>query len=897
MAELCDFEQRAALEHWFAAAESDAGLAFELTELIFDFFNSYGRADRWILGPGFWVLTAWAMLAAALSPEHGAETWADHNGIMLEVAGEANIAVRHIELRAAEPDLRPAGPFTVRHFVGFRDGVWVQIFVCGHLSLSESLLGASFLGLTIAFGLEVVLADRDVVLDASSLLGLLAIIPALERADEVTGDAAETFEATFAVTFFAATVWTSVALDDAGEAADWVAVNWVVDGAVADANFLHVADSSLKGLDVFAWIAVHFDVGDVAGVTEGVVWRLNVDLLEGGNWVVNRNVEGVGVEVAISDTLDCAEFLAVHLGKAAGETFSWGREERVVEVHSLGFFIAEVAHVTDDIETDFLSFGGFAMVLANHSNERFGEADEADRKRTVLDDVAEFVVWFELLATNPVALAHEEWEVLNSLVALEFEALVKLIGAEAEFLVEFVVEAVPIWFFALAEADTVLDTNADEVQSGEGTVAAAEDLTISFLEAGTEDASAAAHGCELSVWIALLVVLEVVRRVEEAEVREETLSGYFHAALKEIVVWIFWVVVDAFLDLENGDWKDWRLMMAKTVHGCFEKHLRNEAARFGSIRTEVNRGEWNLSASTAVHSIEVVDEAFHCLEGLMLGVFLGLLEDAFWNLLSELLVVAVSDVVGYLEVDLLASEIFVLGNIALEALAVGLVDAWCEGVVEVRNGLTAVLLVLVGLEDNGGEGSGSTNGIWRAEEAVTGVKTMLKHLKDVGLAASQSTGCHEVEIVNMNVAMIMSIGEFWLEQAELSVFLGTFCAELEHLAHGGVAVDVCVTTLHIGIFSSVGLRNGAVNLHKFRLGIADAAALSAIFDVGLGGALEGGFHENFLDDILDLFDRWNTSLDFLLCSAGDLLGDVFGTIVAELAGSGASLGDSLGDFI
>ena len=272
------------------------------------------------------------------------------------------------------------------------------------------------------------------------------------------------------------------------------------------------------------------------------------------------------------------------------------------------------------------------MMLANHRNESLSKANKTNGKSAVFNDITELVVWFEFITADPVALTHEEWEVFNLLIALEFEALVELVGAEAELFVELMIEAVPIWFFALAEADTMLDTDADEVQSGEGTVTAAKDLTIGFLEAGTKDTSAAAHGCELGVRIALLVVLEVVWRVEEAEVWEEALGGNFHTALKEIVVWILWVEVDALLHLKDGDWEDWRFMMAETVHGCFEKHLRYEATFWSRIGTEVNRSEWNLGTGTAVHSVEVVDEAFHSLEGLMLGVFLGSLDDTFWDL-------------------------------------------------------------------------------------------------------------------------------------------------------------------------------------------------------------------------------------------------------------------------
>ena len=209
------------------------------------------------------------------------------------------------------------------------------------------------------------------------------------------------------------------------------------------------------------------------------------------------------------------------------------------------------------------------MMLADHRNESFGETDKADGKRTVLNYIAKLIVWLKLLTTNPVALPHKEWEVLNFLVSLELKALKKLFGTKIEFFVELFVEAVPIWLFALTEANTVLDTDANKVKRREGKVTATSDVAIGFLKAGTEDASAAAHGCDLGIRITWLVVLKIKWRIDKGEVREEALGGNFHGALKEVVVWIFWVEVDAFLDLEDGDWEDWRLMMAETVHGCF----------------------------------------------------------------------------------------------------------------------------------------------------------------------------------------------------------------------------------------------------------------------------------------------------------------------------------------
>ena len=67
------------------------------------------------------------------------------------------------------------------------------------------------------------------------------------------------------------------------------------------------------------------------------------------------------------------------------------------------------------------------------------------------------VIWFEFFATKPVAFAHEEWEVADVLVSLEFVTFEKLVFTEIHETVEFFVESGPVGFFALLESDTVLD--------------------------------------------------------------------------------------------------------------------------------------------------------------------------------------------------------------------------------------------------------------------------------------------------------------------------------------------------------------------------------------------------------------------------------------------------------
>ena len=102
---------------------------------------------------------------------------------------------------------------------------------------------------------------------ASSFLGFLAIIPAFEGTYEVAGNAAKTLEAKLAICFVATTTWADIAFDASGEPTNWVAIDWVVYGAITDASFFHMTNNCLEGLDIVGRITIHFDVGNMTSVT------------------------------------------------------------------------------------------------------------------------------------------------------------------------------------------------------------------------------------------------------------------------------------------------------------------------------------------------------------------------------------------------------------------------------------------------------------------------------------------------------------------------------------------------------------------------------------------------------------------------------------------------------
>ena len=67
-----------------------------------------------------------------------------------------------------------------------------------------------------------------------------------------------------------------------------------------------------------------------------------------------------------------------------------------------------------------------------------------------------------------------------------------------------------------------------------------------------------------------------------------------------------------------------------------------------------------------------------------------------------------------------------------------------------------MLLVLVGLKEDGRESAVAADGIWRTKVTVAGIKTaVFEHDEWVGLAAGQSTSSVEIQIVNVDVAVVV----------------------------------------------------------------------------------------------------------------------------------------------
>ena len=145
--------------------------------------------------------------------------------------------------------------------------------------------------------------------------------------------------------------------------------------------------------------------------------------------------------------------------------------------------------------------------------------------------------------------------------------------------------------------------------------------------------------------------------------------------------------------------------------------------------------------------------------------------------------------------------------------------------------------------------------------------------------------------------MIMRPAKFWLKDTNLGIFLGTLSTKLEHFTHGGVAIYVSVATFDIGIFLGIKLRNGVVGLHELGFSLADAGALGAILNIGLGSVLESGFHEDFFYNVLNLFNCWNAALNLFLGDANHLVGNICGAIMTKFASGSTGFCDCFCNFV
>ena len=104
-------------------------------------------------------------------------------------------------------------------------------------------------------------------------------------------------------------------VDDSSITADRIPVHWMVDGTVSNAVLLHAADDTFKRIQIFSQISIQFHVGDMSCIGQRMIWSFDLDLIEGRQIVVNRNMERIRIVFSVSDTFYCSVFFSVNTYK------------------------------------------------------------------------------------------------------------------------------------------------------------------------------------------------------------------------------------------------------------------------------------------------------------------------------------------------------------------------------------------------------------------------------------------------------------------------------------------------------------------------------------------------------------------------------------------------------
>ena len=191
-----------------------------------------------------------------------------------------------------------------------------------------------------------------------------------------------------------------------------------------------------------------------------------------------------------------------------------------------------------------------------------------------------------------------------------------------------------------------------------------------------------------------------------------------------------------------------------------------------------------------------------------------------------------------------------LAEVGTVDTAEGLGYALGQAVVEVGNALTAMLVVLVGLNGDTGQRTVAGDIVGLTQETVACGEAALEEGDDIDLAAGGGQ-CIEVKVMNMNVTLAVCAALLGRQDVLFVKVLGAFAAVLEHGTHGSVAVNIGVVTLEIAV---LGIREGdlVVDTHQIALHLACLVALGTVDDILLGYGGITVVHQNQLNDILNV---------------------------------------------
>ena len=162
-----------------------------------------------------------------------------------------------------------------------------------------------------------------------------------------------------------------------------------------------------------------------------------------------------------------------------------------------------------------------------------------------------------------------------------------------------------------------------------------------------------------------------------------------------------------------------------------------------------------------------------------------------------------------------------------------------------------MLVVLVGLDGNAGQGRIGGDVIGLPQGAMTGGKAPMEELNQVDLGTSGGAHGGKVHVVDMDIPAAVGVGVLRLHDEHLVKLLGALAAIFQHGTHGGIPVDVGIFPLDVAVLGG-GEGDVLIDLHQPGVHLPGPVALRAVEDVGLGRLNVPVVHEHPLHDILDM---------------------------------------------
>ncbi len=242
----------------------------------------------------------------------------------------------------------------------------------------------------------------------------------------------------------------------------------------------------------------------------------------------------------------------------------------------------------------------------------------------------------------------------------------------------------------------------------------------------------------------------------------------------------------------------------------------------------------------------------------------------------------------------IAQELQCLGKILKVEPGIGFGDTGSHAVIKVRDALSAVLVILIGLNGNAGKGCIALDVLRFPEMSVAGGKPMAEQLPDVNLAAGCGQG-QKVHVVNVDVAVIVRFGMLRLQYIQTVEPLCSFRTVSQHGTHGGIPVDVGVFPFQV-IVPGILEGQSFVCLHQLCVLFPDTGALCPVENKLFGRPGMAGFNECLFHGVLDFLHGRNLFLA-VLQSFRHLLRQGFGGMIITASCSNGCLENGIGNFL